>query len=67
VLDTSQVMETIKFGQATETTPRRQAARMSDYTALFYLGELVECDTTTKIFTNPRQRRTEDYVTSRFG
>jgi phosphate transport system ATP-binding protein len=45
----------------------QQAARMSDYTAFFYLGELVEFDTTGKIFTNPAQKRTEDYVTGRFG
>jgi len=45
----------------------QQAARMSDYTAFFYLGELVEYDTTTKIFTNPKEKRTEDYVTGRFG
>jgi phosphate transport system ATP-binding protein len=45
----------------------QQAARMSDYTAFFYLGELVEYDTTAKIFTNPAQKRTEDYVTGRFG
>jgi len=45
----------------------QQAARMSDDTAFFYLGELVEFDSTTKIFTNPKQKRTEDYVTGRFG
>jgi phosphate transport system ATP-binding protein len=45
----------------------QQAARMSDYTAFFYIGELVEFDTTNKIFTNPAQKRTEDYVTGRFG
>jgi len=45
----------------------QQAARASDYTAFFYLGELVEFDTTAKIFTNPSQTRTEDYVTGRFG
>ena len=45
----------------------QQAARMSDFTAFFYLGELIEFDTTTKIFTNPAQKRTEDYVTGRFG
>jgi phosphate transport system ATP-binding protein len=45
----------------------QQAARMSDDTAFFYLGELIEFDTTTKIFTNPKQKRTEDYVTGRFG
>ena len=45
----------------------QQAARMSDFTAFFYLGELIEFDTTSKIFTNPAQKRTEDYVTGRFG
>ena len=45
----------------------QQAARSSDFTAFFYLGELVEFGTTTKIFTKPSQRRTEDYVTGRFG
>jgi phosphate transport system ATP-binding protein len=45
----------------------QQAARVSDYTAFFYLGELVEFDSTRKIFTNPAQKRTEDYVTGRFG
>lgn len=45
----------------------QQAARISDYTAFFYLGELVEYDTTKKIFLNPREKRTEDYVTGRFG
>jgi phosphate transport system ATP-binding protein len=45
----------------------QQATRISDETAFFYLGELVEFDTTTKIFTNPANRQTEDYVTGRFG
>jgi phosphate transport system ATP-binding protein len=45
----------------------QQAARMSDHTAFLYLGELVEYGPTTKIFTNPAQKRTEDYVTGRFG
>ncbi len=45
----------------------QQAARASDSTAFFYLGELVEFGPTTKIFTNPAQKRTEDYVTGRFG
>lgn len=45
----------------------QQAARISDYTAFFYMGELVEFNTTSKIFTNPNQKRTEDYVTGRFG
>ena len=45
----------------------QQAARISDRTAFFYLGELVEFDTTAKIFTNPAKKQTEDYVTGRFG
>jgi phosphate transport system ATP-binding protein len=45
----------------------QQAARISDYTAFFYLGELIEFDGTTKIFTNPAKKQTEDYVTGRFG
>ena len=45
----------------------QQAARISDYTAFFYLGELIEFDATTKIFTNPAKKQTEDYVTGRFG
>ena len=45
----------------------QQAARISDYTAFFYLGELIEFDSTRKIFTNPAKRQTEDYVTGRFG
>ena len=45
----------------------QQAARVSDYTAFFLHGELVEFGTTARIFTNPRDRRTEDYVTGRFG
>jgi len=45
----------------------QQAARISDQTAFFYMGELVEFGTTSKIFTNPAQKRTEDYVSGRFG
>jgi phosphate transport system ATP-binding protein len=45
----------------------QQAARISGQTAFFYLGELVEFDQTGRIFTNPRQKQTEDYVTGRFG
>jgi phosphate transport system ATP-binding protein len=45
----------------------QQAARISDFTAFFYLGELIEFDTTRKIFTNPAKKQTEDYVTGRFG
>jgi phosphate transport system ATP-binding protein len=45
----------------------QQAARVSDVTAFFWLGKLVECDRTNKIFTAPSQKLTEDYVTGRFG
>jgi phosphate transport system ATP-binding protein len=45
----------------------QQAARVSDYTALMYLGELVEFNDTLTIFTRPTQKRTEDYVTGRYG
>lgn len=45
----------------------QQAARISDYTAFFYLGELVEYDTTKKIFLNPAKKQTQDYITGRFG
>lgn len=45
----------------------QQAARVSDKTAFMYLGELVEFDETTKIFTSPKDRRTQDYITGRFG
>ena len=45
----------------------QQAARISDYTAFFMLGELVECDVTSKIFTKPSRKITEDYITGRFG
>ena len=45
----------------------QQAARGSDETAFFLLGELIEFDNTKQIFTNPRNKRTEDYITGRFG
>ncbi|MGH7773581.1 MAG: phosphate ABC transporter ATP-binding protein PstB [Candidatus Binatia bacterium] len=45
----------------------QQAARVSDYTAFFYLGELIEFGATGKIFTTPEMRQTEDYITGRFG
>ena len=45
----------------------QQAARASDFTAFFYLGELVETGTTSQIFQSPRESRTEDYVTGKFG
>ena len=45
----------------------QQAARVSDVTAFFWLGKLVECDRTNKMFTAPTEKLTEDYVTGRFG
>ncbi len=45
----------------------QQAARVSDFTAFLYLGELIEFDETKKIFTNPDNKHTEDYITGRFG
>jgi phosphate transport system ATP-binding protein len=45
----------------------QQAARVSDFTAFFYMGELIEIDETRKIFTSPGKKQTEDYVTGRFG
>lgn len=45
----------------------QQASRISDRTAFFYLGELIEFDDTAKIFRNPAEKRTEDYISGRFG
>ncbi len=51
----------------TVTHNMQQAGRISDYTAFFYLGRLIEFGATTTIFTNPTERQTEDYITGRFG
>jgi len=45
----------------------QQAARVSDRTAFLYLGKLIEMGETQKIFTSPREKQTEDYITGRFG
>ena len=45
----------------------QQAARISDRTAFFLLGELVECGDTETLFSQPTDKRTEDYITGRFG
>jgi phosphate transport system ATP-binding protein len=45
----------------------QQAARVSDDTAFFYMGKLIEFDATERIFTSPKERQTEDYITGRFG
>ncbi len=49
------------------THSMQQASRVSDYTAFFLLGEIIEYDTTKSIFQFPRDKRTEDYITGRFG
>jgi len=45
----------------------QQAARVATYTAFFHMGELIEYDDTETMFTNPREKKTEDYITGRFG
>ena len=45
----------------------QQAARVSDYTAFMYMGELIEMGTTSELFTNPEKKQTEDYITGRYG
>jgi phosphate transport system ATP-binding protein len=45
----------------------QQASRVSDYTAFMFLGELVEFGITDKLFTTPENKRTEEYITGRFG
>ena len=49
------------------THSMQQAARVSQYTAFMYLGEMVEYDETSRVFTSPRDKRTQDYITGRFG
>ena len=56
-----------RYTIAIVTHNMQQAARVSDYTAFMYMGELVEFDTTSRLFTNPREKRTEDYITGRYG
>ncbi|WP_242346151.1 phosphate ABC transporter ATP-binding protein PstB [Anaeromyxobacter terrae] len=57
----------VRYTIAIVTHNMQQAARVSDQTAFFYMGELVEVGPTEQIFTTPRQQRTEDYVTGKFG
>jgi phosphate transport system ATP-binding protein len=56
-----------RYTIAIVTHNMQQAARVSDQTAFFYMGELVEVGATEQIFTNPQESRTEDYVTGKFG
>jgi len=51
----------------TVTHNMQQAARVADYTAFFHLGKLIEYDETETIFVNPNNKKTEDYITGRFG
>jgi len=71
-ISTSKIEELIvqlkeKYTIVIVTHNMQQAARISDNTAFFYLGELIEYDKTKKIFTNPTKKQTEDYITGRFG
>jgi phosphate transport system ATP-binding protein len=71
-LSTSKIEELIvelkeKYTIVIVTHNMQQAARISDLTAFFYLGQLIEFDKTKKIFTNPNKKQTEDYITGRFG
>jgi len=71
-ISTAKVEEAMKqlkdqYTQILVTNNTKQAARVSDRTAFFLSGELVEIDETEKIFTVPREKRTEDYVSGRFG
>jgi phosphate transport system ATP-binding protein len=56
-----------EFSVVIVTHSMQQAARISEYTAFFHLGEIIEFGTTTNIFTRPREKKTEDYITGRFG
>lgn len=56
-----------KFTIVIVTHNMQQASRISDFTAFFYKGHIIEHDTTAKIFTNPSNRKTEEYITGRFG
>jgi len=57
----------VDYTIAIVTHNMQQAARAADYSAFMYLGELVEYGTTDQVFTRPREQRTEDYITGRFG
>jgi len=71
-LSTSKIEELIvqlkeKYTIVIVTHNMQQVARISDLTAFFYLGDLIEFDKTKTIFTNPEKKQTEDYITGRFG
>ena len=56
-----------KYTIVTVTHNMQQAVRISDNTAFFLLGELIECGNTEMLFSQPKDKRTEDYITGRFG
>ena len=56
-----------RFTVVIVTHNMQQASRISDYTAFFYKGRIIEYDVTEKIFTNPAEKKTEEYITGRFG
>lgn len=56
-----------KYTVAVVTHNMQQAVRVSDYTAFFLVGEMIECGNTKELFTYPKDKRTEDYITGRFG
>ncbi len=58
---------TVRYTIVIVTHNMQQAARVSDITAYFYLGRLIECGPTERVFTNPERPETEDYITGRFG
>ena len=68
-LKIEELMEDLKkaYTVIVVTHNMQQAARVSDYTAFFLVGEVVEFDTTTNIFSRPQDKKTEDYITGRFG
>lgn len=68
-LKIEELMETLKkkYTVAIVTHNMQQAARVSDETAFFLVGEVVEFNTTQDIFARPEDKRTEDYITGRFG
>ena len=68
-LKIEELLETLKkdYTVIIVTHNMQQAARISDQTAFFLSGELIEYDQTSKIFANPKDKRTEDYITGRFG
>jgi phosphate transport system ATP-binding protein len=71
-ISTSKIEELIdelkdRYTIAIVTHNMQQAARVSQFTAFMYLGELIEFDVTSQVFTSPREKRTQDYITGRFG